>query len=212
MQTPPILENPIGRIGELLDLAGLPGSGKSTVAKELELQVNHTFGEGTMVALGMDGFHLTKQNLSQMPDPELAFARRGAPWTFDSVSLAERLKLLRTAAGRKQVSWPGFEHGVGDPVADQYVVEPDVKLVLVEGLYLIYKYDGWENVYNQFDERWFLDTSYEISRERLALRHMSSRKITRTEAERRIDLNDNLNAATTFSTRQYCDWRVKSTA
>ena len=39
-----------------------------------------------MMALSMDGFHLTKAELRQFPDPAQAFARRGAPWTFDAVS------------------------------------------------------------------------------------------------------------------------------
>ena len=100
----------------LIALAGPPGAGKSTLAARLASDVNAQAGPGTMMVLGMDGFHLTRATLGRMPDPEEALARRGAPWTFDAAGLAERLDLLRRGAGHAPTPWPGFEHGVGDPV------------------------------------------------------------------------------------------------
>jgi pantothenate kinase len=52
----------------------------------------------------MDGFHLTKAQLQEMPNPQAAFARRGAPWTFDPAALAQRLKMLREGAGKAPVA------------------------------------------------------------------------------------------------------------
>lgn len=42
----------------------------------------------------MDGYHLTRHQLDQFPNPREAHARRGAPWTFDAegvVSMAQQL-------------------------------------------------------------------------------------------------------------------------
>jgi len=39
----------------------------------------------------MDGFHLTKKQLSEMPDPVEAFKRRGAPFTFDGNGMLTEL-------------------------------------------------------------------------------------------------------------------------
>jgi len=218
MSTPPLLTDPIGHIESLtrnhssrllIGLAGLPGSGKSTLAVDLAKSVNERLGDGTMIALSMDGFHLTKAELKLLPNPEAALARRGAPWTFDVAALASRLALVRSSFGTTDVAWPDFQHGVGDPVSDAYVIERSIRVILVEGLYLAYTDEGWLEVSAQFDERWFLDTPQELSNERLIDRHMRTRNIDRSEAEARIKINDSLNAALTLSTRQLSDWRVE---
>ncbi len=194
----------------LIALAGLPGSGKSTLAARLAEVVNAQAGAGTLMAVSMDGFHLTKAILRAMPDPDALFARRGAPWTFDVPALADRLRLLRAAAGQEAVPWPDFQHGIGDPVEGAFTVEPETRLVLVEGLYLLHNAGGWAEVSDLFDERWFLDTPMEISLERLAQRHMAAWGLTRADAERRIAANDRLNAEIVLATRTYADFNVSS--
>ncbi|MEO6322497.1 MAG: nucleoside triphosphate hydrolase [Polaromonas sp.] len=200
--------NPSLRI--LIALAGLPGSGKSTVAAQWAEAVNARLGPGTMVALGMDGFHLSKATLADFPDPAAALARRGSPWTFDPQALALRLQALRGTpdlAGLvyPSVSWPGFEHGLGDPVPDAVQVSPETRLVLVEGLYLLHGGDGWD-LADAFDERWFLDVSLEVAMERLVLRHMAASSQDRAAAEARIAINDRLNAEIVKPSRNVADW------
>ena len=192
----------------LIALAGLPGSGKSTLAARLAAEVNDAQGPGTMAALGMDGFHLSKAALRQMPDPEAAFARRGAPWTFDAPALVSRLRELKDAAGRASVGWPGFRHEVGDPVEDAETVGPGTRLVLVEGLYLLHAEDGWGELGPLWDERWYLDTPMEVAMVRLTARHMSAWGLTRVEAEARVAANDRLNAEIVARTRDLADKRL----
>jgi len=81
------------------------------------------------------------------------------------------------------VPWPGFEHAVGDPVEDALRVPVSTRLVIVEGLYLLHRADGWESISQCFDECWYLDTPLEIALERLALRHIQAWGITRDAAE-----------------------------
>lgn len=202
------LERGLPRI--LIGLAGLPGSGKSTLAVRLTDQVNALAGPGTMIALGMDGFHLTRAALKQRPDPEAALARRGAPWTFDVPALASRLQDVRNAAGREAVAWPDFQHERGDPIDDVYRVEAEARLVLVEGLYLCHQADGWDAVSRLFEERWYLDTPMDIAMMRLADRHQAVWGLTREEAERRIAANDRLNAEIVQKSRAFCDKRLTS--
>ena len=64
----------------IVGLVGLPGSGKSTLAKSLQASVNASLDAQRMLSIGMDGFHLTKKQLAELPNPQKAFARRGAPW------------------------------------------------------------------------------------------------------------------------------------
>lgn len=174
----------------LIAIAGVPGSGKSTLAARLAEEVNRVTEPDTLVALGMDGFHLTKAELSQMPDPAEAFARRGAPWTFDVQALHSRVLGLRDAAGSADMTWPGFQHEIGDPIDGAFVVPARTRLVIVEGLYLLHCSDGWEAISTLFDERWYLDISLDTSLERLARRHMQVWNITREVAENRIATND----------------------
>lgn len=175
-------------------MAGLPGSGKSTLAARLAEEINSHTEPHTMMALSMDGFHLSKAELGQLPNPHAAFARRGAPWTFDTDKLLKRLQLLRDVAGREVVQWPGFEHEIGAPVEGAYSVLPATRLVLVEGLYLLHQNDEWKAIGQFFDDRWYLDTDFEVAMERLAHRHMSAWNLTRAEAQSRIEANDRLNA------------------
>lgn len=192
----------------LIALAGVPGSGKSTLARRLAEEVNRRLDPQTMVALGMDGFHLPKARLARMPNAAEAFARRGAPWTFDPAALASHLARVRRSAGLVWSRWPDFEHGVGDPVERENAVAPQTRIVLVEGLYVLHSEDAWKLVESSFDERWFLDTPLELALERLAARHMESWKMTRAQADARIASNDRLNAEVVLASRTRAEWLV----
>lgn len=214
----PLLERPVeylltylhtGAPRRIIGLAGVPGSGKSTLATRLADEVNRYAGPETMVALGMDGFHLPKSALWNFPDPAEAFARRGAPWTFDTGALHQRLQRLADAnTGDEAITWPGFEHEVGDPVEGASTVAASTRLVLVEGLYLLSQADGWAQISRVFNERWYLDTPVDVALERLALRHMQAWRITRSEADSRIASNDRLNAEIVAASSPFADWRV----
>ena len=150
---PPLLQAPVPHLLDLLrqapqrrwviGIAGLPGAGKSTTAQALATALDEAFGAPIALALGMDGFHLTRAQLRAFPDPAEALSRRGAPWTFDPQGLAQRLAALRTPSSQP-LGWPGFEHGVGDPAPDAIRVPPRIRLVLLEGLYLLHDDHGWD--------------------------------------------------------------------
>jgi pantothenate kinase len=112
----------------VIGVVGLPGSGKSTIAAKFVDGVNECTNAKTAVALSMDGFHLTKAALAQFADPAAALARRGSPWTFDPAGLANKLQQLRNKP-TESTTWPDFQHGVGDPVADAISINPDTKLI-----------------------------------------------------------------------------------
>ncbi len=215
---PPLLENSLEYLLNLLNtqpqrvligLAGLPGSGKTTLTQKWEAQINQLLAPGSAKALSMDGFHLRKAQLRQMPDPEKAFARRGAHWTFDAARFNQKVRALKAGAGRQSVFWPGFEHEIGDPVEDAIEVPPACRLVLVEGLYLLYREGDWQALEGAFDETWYLDTPMETSIVRLIARHRQAWGFTEAQARGRMESSDYKNALLVETTRAGADWLVR---
>ncbi len=217
-----ILNDPVGRLLQLLNrmkeadaskrivigVVGLPGSGKSTLAAKFVDAVNQQTGSPTAVALSMDGFHLSKAALAQFSDPATALARRGSPWTFDPAGLAIKLQQLQNNPAESS-TWPDFQHGVGDPVADAICINPEVKLIIVEGLYLLHREHGW-NLNDLLDECWYLDTSMDVAMERLVKRHMASWGFSREQALDRLAVNDRLNADIVQQSRARADKLVQA--
>ncbi|HPE61665.1 MAG TPA: hypothetical protein PLB10_15140 [Thiolinea sp.] len=190
----------------LIGLAGQPGSGKSTIARHWREAMRIAHPELPMQVLGMDGFHLSRSQLAALPDPDAAFARRGAPWTFDAAGFVAKVAALRADAG--MVKWPDFDHSVGDPEPDALQVGPAVRVVLVEGLYLLYREGDWAGLNGLFDECWFLDTDPTLALERLLVRHQQAWGFSREQALARYRSNDGLNAGLVRHTRQRADWLV----
>lgn len=211
-----ILNDPVGRLLQLMEadaskrmvigVVGLPGSGKSTIAAKFVDAVNARTNATTAVALSMDGFHLSKAALAQFADPVAAFQRRGSPWTFDPAGLASKLQQLRNNPA-ESTTWPDFQHGVGDPVADAISVTPDTNLIIVEGLYLLHREHGWD-LSGLLDECWYLDTSMDVAMERLVKRHMASWEFSREQALDRLAMNDRLNADIVLQSRERADYLV----
>ena len=73
-----------------------------------------------VVCVPLDGYHKTREELSAMEDPEMAFKRRGAPYTFDPVKYLNDLRLLVTTAS---ASFPEFEHAKKDPEEGAIIID-----------------------------------------------------------------------------------------
>ena len=105
------------------------------------------------------------------------------------------------------MAWPGFEHGVGDPVPNAPQIGPEVLLLIVEGLYLLHQGDGWD-LSGCFDETWYLDVSTATARQRLLARHVQANGNTPEQAAQRWKVNDGLNASIVRHTRAKADYLI----
>ncbi|KAG9191003.1 hypothetical protein G6011_09091 [Alternaria panax] len=163
----------------LVALAGVPGAGKSTVSDALITELAAR-GNKDVAVIPMDGFHYTREILSTFEDAEVAFKRRGAPFTFDAKGCVALVKALKKAPVTKEgeadicITAPGFDHAAKDPVQEAIKISSRTRLVIVEGNYTLLRQDPWNQIAEVCDERWFVDAPVETVRTRLAQRHLAA--------------------------------------
>jgi pantothenate kinase len=156
----------------------------------------------------MDGYHYTRAQLSAMPDPENAHARRGAVFTFDSTALLSLVTLLRAPLTPSTPTYyaPSFDHAIKDPVENDIPIPPTSRILVFEGNYLSLAKGEWKEITEMMDELWFVEVEDEVAGQRLVPRHVKA-GIARDEEEarKRVWENDLVNG------REIVDGRVEVT-
>ncbi|WP_122050007.1 nucleoside/nucleotide kinase family protein [Asaia bogorensis] len=181
-----------GRV--ILGLAGAPGGGKSTLAARIAAD----FPEQALV-VPMDGFHLANCELARLGRA----SRKGAPDTFDAAGFVSLLTRIRHQE-QDIVYAPFFDRAIEEPIAGAIPVLPDVKLVIVEGNYLLC--DGpWRAVRPCLDESWFVATDEAQRNQWLEARHVQFGR-TPEEARAWIASTDAPNARIILATQDAADW------
>jgi pantothenate kinase len=182
-------------------------TGKTTLAAKVSQKINELYnaenpglanGPGIATFLPMDGYHLTRAQLSAMPDPTTAHARRGAAFTFDASAFLQLVKDLRSPLlpESQTIYAPSFDHAVKDPVAKDIPIATTSRVVIFEGNYLSLGSGApeWKEAAELMDELWFVDVPEEVARKRLIARHVvSGIAANEEEAGRRADENDLVN-------------------
>ncbi|KAG0127121.1 P-loop containing nucleoside triphosphate hydrolase protein [Tuber indicum] len=180
----------------LISVSGIPGSGKTTIAKMVAERLNAVSKIGDVAAMiPMDGYHLTRAALSAMPNPIEAHARRGAPFTFDPVSLKRLIEQVKAPLEEEEkiIYAPSFDHAVKDPVEDDIKILSSQRVLIFEGSgnYLSMGTEVWGDIARFFDELWFVEVERGVARERLIARHLEAGLAdTREAAAKRADEND----------------------
>ncbi|KAF8458956.1 P-loop containing nucleoside triphosphate hydrolase protein, partial [Terfezia claveryi] len=179
----------------LIAIAGIPGSGKTTLARKVVAGINTTHGSEIAAMVPMDGYHLTRAQLDLLPDPLTAHFRRGAPFTFDPSSLHSLiLSLLHLPSPSPTISAPSFSHSLKDPVPHAIPIHPYHRIVVFEGNYLALDLPLWRDIAALFTQVWFVQVPSEVARARLVKRHLEAGIVqTREEGERRAEANDLVN-------------------
>lgn len=144
-----------------------------------------------------------------MPDPQEAFRRRGAEWTFDAESYCQFVTRLKapipqasiidvepspesndTPPNIHVITAPSFSHSLKDPTPDSVRVLPTHRIVIIEGLYVFLNTPRWKDAAELLDERWFVEIDVDQAAERLIKRHVLT-GVTDTEEEARHRAYDN---------------------
>ncbi len=151
----------------MLGLVGAPGSGKSTLASHLVSELNAYFEEPTAVVVPMDGYHFSNAILEQRN----LRALKGIPETFDAHSFLNLLAELRQTPAI-EVRCSSFDRSLDEPSPAAITVEPQRKIIVIEGNYLLLQQEPWQQIAGLLDETWYLDVPTEILLPRLIERHV----------------------------------------
>lgn len=202
---------------EIIGRGGQPNAftiDRSSLLKKGEISIAQT--------IPMDGFHLSRKCLDCFKDPKWAHLRRGSPRTFDSNNFLQLCKVLaRTCQVRPPatdssgcldlisktflsnmptVRIPGFDHKLKDPTPNQYSIDSYTRILIFEGLYLLYDDENWRNIHKTLLHTgallvWNVDIEEGVIEERVAKRHLEAGLVaTLEDGVQKFKLNDLLNA------------------
>lgn len=171
----------------------------------------------------MDGFHLSRKALDDFEDSINAHHRRGSPPTFDSNNFLQLCKLISATNNVKpmlsnpstdvfenftasfdvsipEIHVPGFNHEEKDPTVNAYNISYSTRIVIYEGLYLLFNKENWANIYNVLKDTdavlfYNIDIDEKVLEDRISKRHVQSGIVnTIEEGIERWKKNDLLNA------------------
>ncbi|MEF2073007.1 nucleoside triphosphate hydrolase [Consotaella aegiceratis] len=148
----------------LVAIAGPPGSGKSTLAEWLRDRLNERRAQLAEI-LAMDGFHYDDRVLEAAGER----ARKGAPHTFDVDGLAATLERLHRNDGR-DVAVPVFDREIEIARAGARIIRAGVRIVVVEGNYLLLDDPAWAPLRRFFAMTVMLDVPEPVLEARLTQR------------------------------------------
>ncbi|KAM7183804.1 P-loop containing nucleoside triphosphate hydrolase protein [Naviculisporaceae sp. PSN 640] len=186
----------------LVATGGIPGSGKTTITYKVAKALNERYAREhseilpIAIFVPMDGYHLTRAQLSAMPDPENAHARRGAEFTFDGAGFLGLVQALRkrVTPSTETIFAPSFDHAVKDPKENDIAILPSHRIILFEGNYVLLDKEPWSTAASLMDLRWFVEVDIEVARKRLVARHLAAGiAATIEEADKRAVFNDLVN-------------------
>ena len=148
---------PEGR--RLVALAGPPGAGKSTTARELVGRLP------SAAILAMDGYHYDDAVL----EARGLLPRKGAPETFDVGGLAHMIDRLRES-DEDEVAVPVFDRDIEVSRGSALVIPKDVRTIVVEGNWLLLNRAPWDALRGRFDLSVWIDVPMEEIERRLRRR------------------------------------------
>lgn len=188
----------------LLGLTGPPGSGKTTLAKQLIQTLapappSSLMPDQWIAHVPMDGFHLADDELVRLHCRD----HKGAPETFDPAGYAALLRRLRDDSD-EVVYAPSFQRCLEQPIAGAIPVPPSARLIITEGNYLLLADHGWGRVRPQLDEVWYVDLNEEERIRRLIARHVRFGKEPAAAAAWATG-TDERNAVLVSATRSHAD-------
>ena len=187
-----------GRAGRtVVGICGPPAAGKSTLSSALSDALNVHDGLSS-VAIGMDGFHLSNAELHRLGLTD----RKGAPETFDAAGFVHLLRRLR--AGEDLVYAPSYSRTLHESIGGVIPVPSHVRVIVVEGNYLLLDRGPWASVRGLLDLVLYLDAPDDVRQESLVRRQLA-KGLDLPEARDWVYRSDERNAEVIAGTRDRAD-------
>jgi pantothenate kinase len=181
----------------IVGICGPPAAGKSTLSAALTDALNVHDGLSA-VTVPMDGFHLSSVELARLGLTD----RKGAPATFDVTGFVHLLRRLR--AGEDLVYAPNYSRVLHESIGGMIPVPSDVRVVVVEGNYLLLDVAPWTEVRPLLDLVLYLDAPDQTRQESL-MRRQLARGLDVAAARDWVEHSDERNASLIASTRERAD-------
>ncbi|SCZ94029.1 BZ3500_MvSof-1268-A1-R1_Chr6-1g08375 [Microbotryum saponariae] len=159
--------------------------------------------EKIALAVGLDGWHYSRAQLDEFPDPIEALTRRGAAFTFDATSYLSFIQALRepiplsplpSPLTTPKIPYLTFSHSLKDPLPSPTPIKPTNRLIIIEGLYTLINEGIWARATGMMNFRIWLECDSKVVRDRLLKRCLREGiEDTVERAEKRVDGSDMLN-------------------
>ena len=175
----------------LVGISGAPGSGKSTLSTALSSKLNKS--EHVAAVIPMDGYHLDNNLLKDLG----VLQRKGAPETFDFVGFKH---LLLRVKNEDEVVYPVFDREREIAIAGAGILKKNIRIVIVEGNYLLFDEEPWSCLSKLWDYSVFLDVELTVLEQRLIDRWIDL-GFSRAEAQQKALGNDIQNAKRVIASR-----------
>jgi pantothenate kinase len=192
----PLLSSTGGRL--IVGVTGPPAAGKSTLANALANALSTDEGAPAM-AIPMDGFHLANAELARLGLAD----RKGAPETFDAAGFINLLRRLREPDA-PIVYAPAFDRQINESIGSAIPVASHIRVVVVEGNYLLLDTPPWHDVRPLLDLALYLDAPPDTRHSALVRRQLA-RGLSGPAARAWAGGSDAANAAIIESTRSRAD-------
>lgn len=196
-----VLKDSEGRL--IVAVAGAPASGKSTIAERLVERLNE-YSAGLAAAAPMDGFHLDDGLLKAKG----LFATKGAPDTFDVggfKSLVARLSRNEDV----EINVPLFDRDLEISRAGARSIGKDVKIVVIEGNYLLLDKSPWTDIRPFYDMTVFVDVPRDVLKQRLVQRWQAY-DYTPAMIERKLNVTDMPNVELVMTHSLHADFKIEN--
>jgi pantothenate kinase len=187
----------------IIAIAGAPASGKSTIAAQLEQQLNGRY-PGSTALLPMDGYHYDDEVLV----PRGWRPRKGAPHTFDVGGYASSLRRLQ-ANDEPSVAVPRFDRDIEIARAGAIVIESEARLIVTEGNWLLLADEPWPMLRPYFDHTALVVADMETLELRNRQRWVDY-DFTEEMIRAKLDDNDMPNARLVYERSVEPDWIIRT--
>lgn len=179
----------------LVGIAGAPGAGKSTLSQALSTKLNKS--EHVAAVIPMDGYHLDDSLLEDLG----LLKRKGAPETFDFAGFKH---LLLRIKNEDEVVYPVFDREREISIAGAGILKENIRIVIVEGNYLLFNEEPWSCLSKLWDYSVFLDVELKVLEQRLIDRWLDH-GFSRAEAQQKALGNDIQNSKRVIASRIQAD-------